>query len=460
MEKLFKLKEKNTTIKTELMAGLTTFMTMAYILAINPAILGDPSGAGMNGNAVFVATALTSGLACMLMAFLANLPFVLSAGMGLNAYLSYTVCGMMGYSWQVALGAVFVEGVIFIILSFSNIREAIFNAIPQVLKTAVSSGIGLFIAFIGLQNAHIVVDGSKLVGMYSWQNPTVGCGFHDEGIAVLLALIGVIITGTFIVKNVKGAILWGIIITWGLGMLCQVTGLYVPNTEMGYGTLFPDFSGGLSGSLGALKETAFQLRFPNSAGSLVEFIVVLSAFLFVDFFDTLGTLVGVSTKANMLDKNGKLPQIKGALIADAVGTTAGALLGTSTITTFVESASGVAEGGRSGLTALTAGGLFLGSIFLAPVFLAIPAFATAPALIVVGFMMLQTITKINFENILDAVPAFLCIVAMPFTYSISEGIGFGMISYSLLRLLTGRGKEIHPILYVVSVLFILKYIFL
>ena len=460
LEKLFKLKENNTNVKTEVMAGITTFMTMAYILAVNPSILGDPSGAGMNSNAVFIATAIASSFACVLMAFLANLPFVMSAGMGLNAFLSYTVCAGMGYSWQTALGAVFVEGIIFIILSLTNVREAIFNSIPLVLKTAVSSGIGLFIAFIGLQNAHIVVDGSKLVSMYSWQNPSAGCSFYDEGIAVILALAGIVITGIFVIKNVKGSILWGILITWIIGMICQLVGLYVPNPDVGFYSLFPDFSNGVLGHIGAIKETAFKIELPKDPGQIVNFIVVLLSFLFVDFFDTLGTLIGVSSKAKMLDENGKLPAIRGALLADAIGTTAGSLLGTSTITTFVESASGVAEGGRTGLTALTAGGLFLGSVAVAPVFMAIPSFATAPALIVVGFMMMQTIINIQFDKPVDAIPAFLCIMAMPFTYSIAEGIGFGMISYTVLHLMTGRGKEVHPILYVVSILFILKYAFL
>ena len=460
MEKLFKLKENNTTVKTEIMAGITTFMTMAYILAVNPNILGDPSGAGMNANGVFMATALASAFACVVMAFLANMPFVLSAGMGLNAYLSYTVCGVLGYSWQVALGAVFIEGFIFIALSLTNVREAIFNAIPAVMKTAISAGIGLFIAFIGLQNAHIVVAGSKLVGMYSWKNPSPGCSFYDEGITVILAIIGVLLTGVFTIKGAKGSILWGIIVAWGLGMLCQLAGLYVPNPEMGFNSLFPDFSHGVIRNMFAIKETAFQISLPKSGEEIITFLAVLSAFLFVDFFDTLGTIIGVASKADLLDENGKLPQIKGALMADAVGTTLGALLGTSTVTTYAESASGVAEGGKTGLTALTAGILFLVSIFFSPVFMAIPFYATSAALIVVGFLMFQTVAKIDFTEIVDAIPAFLCIMAMPLTYSIAEGIGFGMISYTVLRLLSGRGREVHAIPYIVSILFILKYIFL
>ncbi len=453
IEKLFKLKENNTDVKTEVLAGVTTFMTMAYILAVNPGILGD---AGMNTSAVFIATALASALASFLIAFLANLPFVLSAGMGLNAYFAYTVVLGMGYSWQWALAAVFTEGVIFIILSITNVREAIFNSIPMVLKTAVSAGIGLFIAFIGFQNAKIIVDSPTLVGLCSWGEET---NFATEGITVLLAIIGILITGVLVAKNIKGNILWGIIITWILGMMCQAIGVYVPDPANGWYSLFPDFSNGII-NLSALGETAFKLEFPSDVKQLLNFSIVLFSFLFVDIFDTLGTLIGVSSKANMLDEDGKLPAIKGALLADAMGTTAGALLGTSTITTFVESASGVSEGGRTGLTSITAGFLFLLSLFLSPIFLAIPSFATAPALVIVGFLMIQNVVNIDFGNLLDGIPAFLCIIIMPLAYSIADGIGFGMISYAVLRLVTGKGKEVHPVLYVVSVLFILKYIFL
>ena len=454
MEKLFKLKEHGTNVRTEILAGVTTFMTMAYILAVNPSILSD---AGMDSSAVFIATCLASCVASILMAAFANLPFVLSAGMGLNAYLAYTVVLGMGYSWEWALGAVFVEGIIFIILSLTNVREAIFNAIPIVLKTAVSAGIGLFIAFIGLQNAKIVVDGATLVEMFSWKGE--GVSFQQEGITVLLALIGIIITGFLVVKGVKGNILWGILITWVLGMICQVVGLYVPNPDAGWYSLFPNFSQGLA-NFSSLGNTAFKLQFPHNGGELLNFIVVLFSFLFVDLFDTLGTLIGVLAKAKMLDEEGRLPGIKGALLADAIGTTFGALMGTSTVTTFVESASGVAEGGRTGLTAVTAAILFFLAMFLSPIFLAIPSFATAPALIIVGFLMMQNVNEIDFNNLLDAIPAFLCIIAMPFCYSIAEGIGWGMIAYAAMYLLTGKGKKVHPILYVVSVLFILKYIFL
>ena len=347
LEKLFKLKENKTDVRTEVVAGITTFMTMAYILAVNPSVL---SAAGMDHGGVFTATAIAACIGTLLMALFANYPFALAPGMGLNAYFAYTVVLNMGYTWQVALAAVFVEGIIFILLSVTNVREAIFNAIPMNLKSAVSVGIGLFIAFIGLQNAKIVISGSTLVQLFSLEgyNSTLAEGaakatMNDVGITVLLAVIGVIITAILVVKNIKGNILWGILITWILGIICQLTGLYVPNAELGMYSLLPDFSNGIS--IPSLSPIFGKLSF--SGIRIGEFMVVVFAFLFVDIFDTLGTLIGVSTKANMLDENGKLPRIKGALMADAVATTAGAVLGTSTVTTFVESASGVTEGGAN-----------------------------------------------------------------------------------------------------------------
>ena len=342
MEQFFKLKEHGTDVKTEVIAGVTTFMTMAYILAVNPSMLG-PEGAGMDSGAVFTATALASALASFLMALFANLPFVLSAGMGLNAYFAYTVCGSMGYSWEVALTAVFAEGIIFIILSLTNVREALFNAIPATLKIAVAVGIGLFITFIGLQNAHIVVDSSTLVTVFSFRGSVEAGTFQSEGITVLLALVGIIITSVLLIKRVKGNILIGILATWILGMICQAVGLYVPNPEAGFYSLFPS---GVFSMPASVAPTFMKLDF--SVVGTLNFVVVMFAFLFVDMFDTLGTLIGCASKADMLDKDGKLPQIKGALFADAVGTTVGAVLGTSTITTFVESSSGIAEGGRTG----------------------------------------------------------------------------------------------------------------
>lgn len=456
LEKRFKLKENNTTVKTEVLAGITTFMTMAYILAVNPNILSD--GTGMDRTAVLIATCLASFIGTILMAFMANLPFALSAGLGLNAYFAYTVVGEMGYSWQVALFAVFVEGLIFIVLSLTNVREAIFDAIPLNLKKAVSVGIGCFIAFIGLQNAHLVVDSSTLVSITDF---TVN--FSTSGVTALLAVIGVFVTAILYIKRVKGSILIGIVATWILGIICELTGIYVPDVEAGFYSVIPqqfvnfDFS-----ALGQTAGQCFKLDF--KAVGIVNFIIVVFSFLFVDLFDTLGTLIGVSTKADMLDKDGKLPQIKPALLSDAIATSAGAILGTSTTTTFVESSAGVAAGGRTGLTAVVTGVLFLVSMIFAPLFTTIPSFATAPALIMVGFLMFGAITDIKFDddNLTDAIPAYLCIIAMPLFYSISEGISIGIISYVLLNLLTGKAKEkkISPLMYVLAILFVLKYIFL
>ena len=430
LEKLFKLSENHTDVKTEILAGITTFMTMAYILAVNPSIL---SATGMDQGALFTATALISFIGTLLMAFLANYPFALAPGMGLNAYFAYTVVLGMGYSWEFALTAVFAEGIIFILLSLTNVREAIFNAIPKNLKSAVSVGIGLFIAFVGLQNAKIVIGGSTLVQLFSVEKYNdlngVNASFNDVGITVALALIGILVTGILVIKNVKGNILWGILITWILGIICQFAGIYVPNPELGFYNLLPDFSNGLS--IPSLSPILFKLDFHGIVSA--DFVVILFAFLFVDLFDTIGTLVGVSSKAGMLDENGKLPRIKGALLADAIATTAGAALGTSTATTFVESASGVTEGGRTGLTAIVAAILFGLSLFLSPIFLAIPSFATAPALVVVGFMMMTTVTKIDFSDYTEAIPAYICIIAMPFMYSISEGIAMGVISYVIMQ---------------------------
>ena len=431
MEKLFHLKENHTDVKTEVMAGITTFMTMAYILAVNPNIL---SAAGMDAKAVLIATSLAAFVGTMLMAFLANYPFALAPGMGLNAYFAYTVVLSMGYSWQMALLAVFVEGIVFIVLSLTNVREAIFNAIPLTLKSAVSVGIGLFVAFVGLQNAKLIVNSDSTLLTYQHFK---GETFHS---AVML------------IKNVKGAILYGIILTWVLGIICELTGIYVPDAEAGMYSVIPtafvsfDFS-----YLGNTFGQVFNLDFTNF--NIGNFIVVMFAFLFVDLFDTLGTLIGVASKADMLDEEGKLPRIKGALLADAIATSAGAVLGTSTTTTYVESASGVTEGGRTGLTAATTAVLFL---------LAIPSFATAPALIVVGFYMMGAVAKINFDDMTDAIPAFLTILVMPLAYSISEGIAIGVVSWTLINLLSGNAKEkkITPLMYVLTVLFILKYIFL
>lgn len=450
LEKMFQLKENNTSFKTEVIAGLTTFMAMAYILAVNPQILG---AAGMNSDAVLLATALASFIGCMAMALMANYPFALAPGMGLNAYLAYTVCGSMGYSWEIALLAVFVEGLIFIVLSLTNVREAIFNAIPMALKKGVSAGIGLFIAFIGLQGANLVInDDSTLLTYVRF----VG-DFHTIGIGALLALIGLFITAILHVKKVKGSILIGILATWILGMLCQAVGLYVPD-QVAFFSLYPSF--GMI-DFAALGDT-FGKCFTADMGdvNIVNFIVVLFAFLFVDIFDTLGTLIGVSTKADMLDEEGKLPRIRPALLADAIATSAGAILGTSTTTTYVESSAGVAAGGRTGLSSIVTGLLFLLAIFFAPIFTAIPSFATAPALIFVGFLMVSSIISIDFEDATEAVPAYLAMLAMPLMYSISEGIALGVISYVVINVCCGKAKKVKPLMYILAVLFVLKYIFL
>ena len=455
LEPMFHLKENRTDVKTEVMAGITTFMTVACILAVNPNIL---SASGMDAEAVLIATALASFVGTALMALLANYPFALAPGMGLNAYFSYTVVLTMGYSWQLALLAVFVEGIVFIVLSLTNVREGIFNAIPLTLKSAVSVGIGLFVAFVGLQNAKLIVNSdSTLVTYQHFKGET----FQSVGMGAILALLGVAITGILLVKRVKCGSLYVIIITWALGIACEFTGLYVPNAELGMYSVIPtsfvsfDFS-----ALGKTFGQVFQVDL--SGKNWLNFFVVMFSFLFVDLFDTLGTLIGVASKADMLDKDGKLPHIKGALMADSLATCAGAVLGTSTTTTFVESASGVTEGGRTGLTSMTTGVLFLLSVIFSPLFLTIPSFATAPALIIVGFYMMGSALKIDFSDPSEGIPAFLTILAMPTAYSISEGIAIGIISWTIINLVTGKAKEkkISPIMYVLTVLFIMKYIFL
>lgn len=451
LEKFFKLKENGTNVRTEVVAGVTTFMTMAYILAVNPSIL---SASGMDAQAVLIATAIASFIGTICMALLANYPFALAPGLGLNAYFAYTVCGSMGYSWQIALFAVFVEGLIFIVLSLTNVREAIFNAIPLQLKKGVSVGIGLFIAFIGLQNAGIVVNNdSTLVSIVDFT-----ADFHTSGISALLAVIGVFIIAVLYVKKVKGAILIGIFATWILGIICQLTGLYVVTPDAGYYSLIPAWSSFNLGAISSVFGQCFKADF--SSLRAFDFVAIVCAFLFVDIFDTLGTLIGCATKADMLDKEGKLPRIREALLADAIATTAGAVLGTSTTTTFVESSAGVAEGGRTGLSSVVTGLLFLLAVFLSPIFITIPSFATAPALLFVGFLMISAVTAIDFNDFTEAVPAYLALIAMPLTYSISEGIAAGVISYVVINLISGKAKKITPLMYVLAVLFICKFIFL
>ena len=462
--RFFKLKRNRTTVKTEIVAGVTTFMTMAYILAVNPNLL---SIAGIPRGGVFMATCIASVVGTLLMAFLSNYPFVLAPGMGLNAYLTFGVCLGMGYSWQFALLAVFVEGLVFLALSLTPVRESIFNAIPFSLKKAVAAGIGLFICFIALQTSGIIVNNdATLVGLINFHT----ADFHTSGICALLALVGTLLTGFMLVKGVKGAILIGILATWGLGMLSQATGLYVVNPEVKCFSLYPNLSlDGLAQNFREFGQTLGALFNPEGwthkgdakAGwalvTSLNFFVVMFAFFFVDLFDTLGTLIGVSMKGGFLTKEGKLPRISGALCADSVATSVGAVLGTSTTTTYVESASGVMVGGKTGLTGVVSAALFALAIIFAPVFLAIPAFATAPALIIVGYMMLSSCADVDWRDAGEAVPAFLAVAAMPFTYSISEGIMFGVISYTVINALAGNFKRIHWIMYVLTLVFIAKY---
>ena len=425
LEKQFKLSQNKTTVKTEVLAGITTFMTMAYILSVNPITL---EAAGMEFGAVFTATAISSIVGILVMAFAANLPFALAPGMGLNAFFAYYVVQTLGYPWQMALTAVLIEGIIFIILTFLNVREAIINSIPSTLKKAVSVGIGLFIALIGLANAKVIVPGSGVL---------VELGDIKAG-DPLLALVGLAITGALLAKKVKGALFIGILLTTIVGFPMGITKI-------------PDAIVSMPPSL---RPTFAQFDF--SSLFTLDMLVIVFTFLFVDLFDTVGTLVGVATKANMLEKDGKVPKAKQALLADAIATTVGATLGTSTVTTYVESAAGVAEGGRTGLTSLTTGLLFLVALLFSPLFIMIPLSATAPVLVLVGLFMLSPIKDIPFEDYTESIPAFLAIIMMPLTYSISEGIVFGILGYVVIKILTGRTKDISLLMYVVAVLFLFK----
>lgn len=440
---LFKLKENGTNVSTEVFAGITTFITMAYILVVNPNIL---SSTGMDKGAVFTATALAAFLGCLMMAFLANYPFGLAPGMGLNAYFAYTVANE--YGWQLALFAVFIEGIVFLAFSFFNIREAIFNSIPKNLKNAVSVGLGVFITFIGLQNAGIII-----------KDPSTAVALGNiKSVAPALAMIGVIITAVLTIKKIKGALFWGILITWGLGIICQIIGIYQVDIEQGQFSLIPQ---GFISAPPSIKDINIFTAFKSidfNVVKITDIVVIVFAFLFVDMFDTIGTLIGVSEKANFLDKNGKLPKLKQALLADAVATTAGAMLGTSTTTTFVESASGVAEGGRTGLTSTVTGILFLVALIFSPIFIAIPGFATAPTLIIVGLFMIENVVNIDFSDYTEGLPAFITIIMMPFAYSIADGLVFGFLSYVFIKLLTGKSKDISKVMYILSVLFIIKLI--
>lgn len=427
LDSVFQLKERGSDFKTEVLAGLTTFLTMAYILIVNPLILGD---AGMDMGSVFMATAISSAVATFVMALVANLPIALSPGMGLNAFFAYTVVIGMGFSWQMALAAVFIEGLIFIALSALDVREAIVNAIPMNVKRAISVGIGLFIAFIGLKNAGIVVP---------YEATAVALGDMSSS-GPILAMIGLFVIGTLLALKVKGAILLGILATTVLGIPMGVTSL--PSGSWLPPSLAPTFA-----------------QFDFSMLFTLDMLVVIATFLFIDIFDTAGTLIGVATKGNLLTEDGKVPKAKQALLADSIGTTVGALLGTSTVTSYIESASGMSEGGKTGLTSMTVGVLFVLSMFLAPLFLMVPAAATASALVVVGLFMAATITDIDFEDYTESIPAFMTIIMMPLTFSISEGIMFGVVSYVGLKLLTGKYKEVTKVAYALAALFVLWFAF-
>lgn len=427
MKDFFQLKENQTTVRTEILAGITTFMTMAYILAVNPDIL---SATGMDKGAVFTATALGSLIATLVMALLAKLPFALAPGMGLNAFFAFSVCLGMGHSWQFALTAVFIEGIIFILLTAFNIRELIVNSIPLNIKHAISVGIGLFIAFIGLKSAGVIVSNEATA-------VALGDVIHNPG--AIITLLALIVTGTMLAFRVKGALLIGILLATLAGIPFGVT-QFPSSFDFTPPSLSPIF-----------------MKFEWSQIFTVDMLIVVFTFLFVDMFDTIGTLIGVSSKANMLDEKGNVPRVKKALFADAIGTTVGAMLGTSTVTTYVESASGVTEGGRTGLTSLTVAVLFFLALFLSPLFLMIPGAATAPALILVGAMMMTPIEEIKFDDYTELIPVFLTIIMMPLTSSIAEGIVFGMLSYVLLKALSGKFSDLSPVMYVMAVLFILKF---
>ncbi len=452
MEKLlarFKLQEHGANVKTEVIAGLTTFLSMAYILAVNPSML---AASGMDQGAVFTATAVSAFIATIIMGVFANYPVALASGMGLNAYFAFTVCPMvaeMGVTdpWKVALTAILVEGVIFIILSIFKFRETLVNSVPANLKYGISAGIGLFISIVGLEGAGFVADeASTLVTLGNVGSPNV-----------VLAFVGLILIGIMWHFHVKGAILWGILGTWLLGIIAQFTGWYAVNPEAGVYSLIPDFSGGFLPP--SLAPTFFQFDFSFIGAHFVNFAAIVFAFLFVDLFDTVGTLIGVADQGDLLNEKGELPNAGPALMSDAIGTVVGSVLGTSTVTSYVESTAGVAEGGRTGLTAVSTGIMFVLALFLSPIFLAIPSFATTPALVFVGLLMMKSVLKMKFEgDIADVVGGFLALIMMPFTYSIANGIMFGILAWVILKVCTGKAKDIHPVMWVAFALFLLRII--
>lgn len=433
MQKLFKLKEHGTDVKTEMIAGITTFLAMAYILAVNPLIL---SSTGMDQGALFTATAVAAIIGTLCMAFFANYPVALASGMGLNAFFASVVAG--GISWQIVLTAILIEGLVFILLTLFKFREAIINAIPKNLKLAITAGIGLFIAFIGFQSG---------LGF------AVGVSFTTP--QVILAFVGLLIMGVMLYFKVKGAILWGILITFVLGIGAELIGWYVPDPSIGVFSLIPSNWVSLPPSIAPIF---FKFDFSGAWKLGIDFLVICFAFLMVDMFDTIGTLVGVANQANLLNEKGQLTNAKGALMADAVGTTAGSMLGTSTVTSYIESAAGVEVGGRTGLTSVFTAGMFILALFFSPIFLAVPAFATAPALIIVGLMMMRSVKDIDFTDYTIAIPAFLTITLMPILSSIADGMMFGFISYLVLQLINKKGKDLHPMMYIIVALFLLKLI--
>ena len=452
LDRLFHLKERGTTVRTELLAGVTAFVTAAYVLAVNPSVM---SAAGMDSGAVFAATALVCFLGTVVMALLTNYPFVLVPSMGLNAYFAYTVVLGMGYTWEVALAAIFLEGLVFAVISMTSLRDKIFDAIPLNLKYAISAGIGLFITIIGLKSSGLVVSSpATLVSIFSFTGSMADGTFNTAGISVVLFFAGLVITAVLMAKNVKGNILLGIFITWILGIVCELCGLYVPDPAAGYASLLPDFSRGLA--VPSLAPTFMKMDFSQIAN--LGFLVVTFAFLLTSLFDTVGSLIGLGAKAGLLDEEGNMPGVRGAMASESVATMVAGVLGNSATCCSVEVAAGIAEGGRTGLMALTTAVLFLLSMFLSPIFLAIPSFATAPALVIVGFLMASSLLKIDFDHATEGIPAFLCFMGMPLCYSIVEGISLGIISYVLINLLSGNRKKISPMMYVLAVVFVVKYI--
>lgn len=452
LDRLFHLKERGTTVRTELLAGVTAFVTAAYVLAVNPSVM---SAAGMDSGAVFTATALVCFLGTVVMALLTNYPFVLVPSMGLNAYFAYTVVLGMGYTWEVALAAIFLEGLVFAVISMTSLRDKIFDAIPLNLKYAISAGIGLFITIIGLKSSGLVVSSSAtLVSIFSFTGSMADGTFNTAGISVVLFCVGLVVTAVLMAKNVKGNILLGIFITWILGIVCELCGLYVPDPAAGYASLLPDFSRGLA--VPSLAPTFMKMDFSQIANR--GFLVVTFAFLLTSLFDTVGSLIGLGAKAGLLDEEGNMPGVRGAMASESVATMIAGVLGNSATCCSVEVAAGIAEGGRTGLMALTTGVLFLLSMFLSPIFLAIPSFATAPALVIVGFLMASSLLKIDFDHVTEGIPAFLCFMGMPLCYSIVEGISLGIVSYVLINLLCGNRKKISPMMYVLAVVFVVKYI--